>query len=195
MTKNAYSSAVKFLNSLLNLLKSISDEWLVAICLNYRLFGTFMMRKCVVFILTSFGARRYDCVISTKEIFIFLSLINNSVIIGWNFLFFFSFLSCMLNTIVDILDIIQVFICVLQRYCSAPINIEISCDSIGCLYCLIIISTQSSLVDFLSEYILSLTPEPFTVLSACFISLLCCQHASLVYCVVRNALLVFKHDF
>lgn len=111
------------------------------------------------------------------------------------FIFFFPSWVAFLNTIVDILDIIQVFICVLQRYCSAPINIEISCDSIECLYFLIIISTQSSLVDFLSEYILCLTPEPFTVLSACFISLLCCQHASLVYCVVRNALLVFKHDF
>ena len=29
------------------------------------LFGTFIIKKCVVFVLTSFGTLKYDCVIKT----------------------------------------------------------------------------------------------------------------------------------
>ena len=50
------------------------------------LFGIFMIKKCVEFNLTSFGTLKYDWVIKTIEILSFLSLINNSVTIGFNFL-------------------------------------------------------------------------------------------------------------
>ena len=43
------------------------------------------MKKCVEFILTSFGTLKYDCVIKTIEILSFVPLINSSVIIGFNF--------------------------------------------------------------------------------------------------------------
>ena len=50
------------------------------------LFGIFMIKKCVVFSLTYFGTLKCDCVIKTIEMFNFLSLINNSVTIGFSFL-------------------------------------------------------------------------------------------------------------
>ena len=50
------------------------------------LFGIFMIKKCIEFNLTSFGTLKYDWVIKTIEILSFLSLINNSVTIGFNFL-------------------------------------------------------------------------------------------------------------
>ena len=38
----------------------------------------FHNKKCVVFILTSFGTLKYDCVIKAREMCSFLPLINNS---------------------------------------------------------------------------------------------------------------------
>ena len=57
----------------------MSDEWFNAICWSSLLFGIFIIKKWVVFSLTSFGALKYDCVIKTREMFSFLPLINNSV--------------------------------------------------------------------------------------------------------------------
>ena len=42
-------------------------------------------KKCVVFSLTSFDTLKYDCIIKTIEILIFLSLINSSVTTGFSF--------------------------------------------------------------------------------------------------------------
>ena len=69
------------------------------------------MKKCVEFSLASYGTLKYDCVIKTIEVFNFLSLINNSVTIGFSFLlliipaiissklliFYVSFLDCILQ--------------------------------------------------------------------------------------------------
>ena len=66
-------------------LKSMSDEWSNAVCWSSLLFGIFIMKKCIVFNLTSFGTLKYDCVIKTREIINFLPLINNSVTIEFSF--------------------------------------------------------------------------------------------------------------
>ena len=50
------------------------------------LFGNFIMKKCVVFSLTSFGTLKYDCVIKAIEMLNFLPLINKSATIGVNLL-------------------------------------------------------------------------------------------------------------
>ena len=49
------------------------------------LFGTFAIKKWLVYNLTSFGTLKYDWEIKTREIFNFLSLINNSVTFRFNF--------------------------------------------------------------------------------------------------------------
>ena len=64
----------------------ISDERFIAICWSSLLFGIFIIKKWVVFNLTSFGILKYDCVIKTREIFNFLPLINNSVTMGFSYL-------------------------------------------------------------------------------------------------------------
>ena len=46
----------------------------------------FQNKICVVFCLTSFCTLKYDCVIKTREMFSFLSLMNNLVTIELNFL-------------------------------------------------------------------------------------------------------------
>ena len=86
MSKNENGTTVKFLYSFLNSSKSISDEWLVAICWSYCLFGIFMIKKFVVFSLTSFGTQKYDCVMNNKETLNNLPLINSSFITGWSFI-------------------------------------------------------------------------------------------------------------
>ena len=45
-----------------------------------------MINKCVEFNLTSLGTLKYDYVIKTREILIFLPLINTSVTTGLSFL-------------------------------------------------------------------------------------------------------------
>ena len=45
-----------------------------------------MIKKWVVFNVTSFGTLKYDCVIKTRETFNFLPLINNSVTTEFSFL-------------------------------------------------------------------------------------------------------------
>ena len=64
----------------------MSDEWFSAVCGNYLLFGIFILKKWVEFSLTSFVTLKYDCVIKTREMFHFLSLINNPVTIEFSFL-------------------------------------------------------------------------------------------------------------
>ena len=49
-------------------------------------FGTFMTKKTVEFILTSFGTINYDFVMKTIKMFNFLPLISNSVTTGFSFL-------------------------------------------------------------------------------------------------------------
>ena len=71
------------------------DEWFSSICWNSLLFGIFMMKKWLEFSLTSFGTLRYDYVIKTKEMFSFLPVINNSIIIE------FSFLLLMISAIIS----------------------------------------------------------------------------------------------
>ena len=60
------------------------DEWFSSICWNSLLFGIFMMKKWLEFSLTSFGTLRYDYVIKTREMFSFLPVINNSIIIEFS---------------------------------------------------------------------------------------------------------------
>ena len=62
------------------------DEWFIAICWRSLLFGIFVMKKWVVFSLTFFGTLKYDFVINVREIFNFLALINNYVVIEFSFL-------------------------------------------------------------------------------------------------------------
>ena len=49
-------------------------------------FEIFITKQCVEFSLIFFGTAKKNCVIKTREIFSFLSLINNSVTIGLSFL-------------------------------------------------------------------------------------------------------------
>ena len=86
LTKNEYGSSVHFLYILTKSLKSMSEERFIAICWSSLLFGLFIMKKWVVFNLTSFGTLKYDYIIKTREIFDFLPLINNSVTTEFNFL-------------------------------------------------------------------------------------------------------------
>ena len=58
---------------------SIFDEWLNAFCWSFRLFGIFIMKKCVELNLIFFGTAKYDWVIKTRDMFSFLPLINNLV--------------------------------------------------------------------------------------------------------------------
>ena len=85
LTKNEYGPSVHFLSILIKSLKSISDEWLIAISWSSLLFGILIMKKWVVFNLTSLGTLSYDWVIKTREIFNFLPLMNNSVTTEFNF--------------------------------------------------------------------------------------------------------------
>ena len=57
----------------------MSDEWFISICWSSLLFGIFMIKKCVVFNLTSLVTLKYDYVIKTIEIFNLPPPINNSV--------------------------------------------------------------------------------------------------------------------
>ena len=52
----------------------------------FLLFGSLIMKECVVFSLTSFGTLKYDCVIKAIEMLNFLPLINKSATIGVNLL-------------------------------------------------------------------------------------------------------------
>ena len=49
------------------------------------LFAIFAINKWLVFSLTFFGTLRYNCVIKTREIFNFISLINNSALLNLAF--------------------------------------------------------------------------------------------------------------
>ena len=52
-------------------LTSTSDEWFIGFFWGSLLLEIFMIKKWVLFSLTSFGTLKYDCVIKTKEIFDF----------------------------------------------------------------------------------------------------------------------------
>ena len=52
-------------------LKSMSDDWFVAICWSSLLFEIFIIKQCALFSLTSFGTSKYDFVIKTIKMFIF----------------------------------------------------------------------------------------------------------------------------
>ena len=54
--------------------------------LKFSFDGIFIIKKCVVFNLTSLGALKYDFVIKTIAILSFLALINSSVTTGLDFL-------------------------------------------------------------------------------------------------------------
>ena len=69
LTKKEYGSVVYFLWMLIKSLVLISDEWFKAICWSSLLFGISVIKKWVVFSLTSFGTLKYDCVIKAREIF------------------------------------------------------------------------------------------------------------------------------
>ena len=71
--------------------KSISEEWLNAICWSFLLFGIFTTKYCVEFNLMLFGTAKYDCVIRTREIFIFLLLMNNSIGLSYYRIKFFYY--------------------------------------------------------------------------------------------------------
>ena len=59
----------------------MSDEWFIAICWSSLSFEIFVIKKWVVFSLTTFGTLKCNLVIKTREISNFLPLINNSVAI------------------------------------------------------------------------------------------------------------------
>ena len=86
LTKKEYSLPVHYLWILMRSLVFISDEWLNAVCWTSLLLGIFMIKKWVVFSLTSCATLKYDCVIKIREIFNFLPLINNSITTGFNLL-------------------------------------------------------------------------------------------------------------
>ena len=65
----------------------MSDEWFIAICWSSLLLGIFAIKKWLVFSLTSFRTLKYDWVTKTREIFIFLHLINNSVTVEFSFFY------------------------------------------------------------------------------------------------------------
>ena len=56
-------------------LKSKSSERFTEICLSYLLFGIFIIKKWVEFIVTSFGTLKYGCETKAIETFNFLPLI------------------------------------------------------------------------------------------------------------------------
>ena len=56
------------------------------VCWSSRLFGIFIIKKCVWFRLISFGTEKWVCVIKTVKIFSFLPLINSSVTTWLNIL-------------------------------------------------------------------------------------------------------------
>ena len=56
LTKNEYGLAVHFLYILAKSLVLMSDEWFIANCWSSLLFGVFMIKRWLVFSLTSFGA-------------------------------------------------------------------------------------------------------------------------------------------
>ena len=93
----------------------MSDEWFVAISGSSILFGIFLIKKWVVFSLTSFGTLKYDYVIKTREIFNFQFLINNSAIIE------FSFLLLIIYAIISSKTINTLFFyedCIYQYFCK-----------------------------------------------------------------------------
>ena len=67
-------------------LTSISDKWFNAVCLGSLLLGICMIKQCVVFSLILFNTLKKDCDIKTSEMLISLTLKNNSVTTGLNFL-------------------------------------------------------------------------------------------------------------
>ena len=69
LAKQEYSSAVHFLQIFIKSLKPTSEEWFIAVCWSSLLFGIFIIKKCVVFSITSFGTLKDDCVIKTVEVF------------------------------------------------------------------------------------------------------------------------------
>ena len=87
LTKKEYFFVVHFLQIFIESFKSMSDEWFIAICWRSFLFKTFIIKNCAIFIISSFGALNYDCVIKTMKILSFLSLINSSVTIGFSFFY------------------------------------------------------------------------------------------------------------
>ena len=84
LTKKEYCFSVHSIFNFYKSLKSISGEWLIAICWSFFLFGTFIIKKDVEFSLTSLGTLKYYCVIKTSKMFSFLPLINSSLAIGSN---------------------------------------------------------------------------------------------------------------
>ena len=67
-------------------LKSLSDEWLNAICSKVLFCLKFSYEYCVEFSLMFLKTAKGDYVIKIRELFSFLPLINNSVTIGLSFL-------------------------------------------------------------------------------------------------------------
>ena len=82
-TKNEYGSAVQYILTKSSVL--ISDEWFIAICWSSPLLKLFVIKKWVVFNLTSFGTLKYEWVIKTREVFNFLPLISNLVTTEFSF--------------------------------------------------------------------------------------------------------------
>ena len=81
ITEKEYGFAIHFLQRFIKSFETTSNERLYAICLSSLSFGIFLIKKCVVFSLTSFGTLKHDCVIKAREIFHFLPLINSAVTI------------------------------------------------------------------------------------------------------------------
>ena len=80
ITKKEYGFAVHVLQRYRKSAKSISDEWLSAICCSSHLFGISIMKEGVAFSPIFFGHSKISET-NTREMFSFLPLTNNSVVI------------------------------------------------------------------------------------------------------------------
>ena len=62
--------------------------------LKFCLFGVFIIKLCVEFSLIIFGIAKKNCSVKTREMFNFLPLINDSVTIGSQLMFYVFYLDC-----------------------------------------------------------------------------------------------------
>ena len=69
LTKKEYGFCSTFFVNIR--IKSVSYEWLNAICWSFRSSVIFLIKKCVELSLTSFGTAKNDCVIKTGDQFFF----------------------------------------------------------------------------------------------------------------------------
>ena len=88
--KKEHGFLIYFLQRVLTCLKSIYDRWLCTIFGSCLLFGILIIKKCVVFSVTSFVTLEYDHVIKIRDMFSFLHFLNKSITTQLRFLSLFK---------------------------------------------------------------------------------------------------------